>query len=102
MPLPFGANVLKTKGYHREHNFGHGHHHLAMTLLTLNVLAFLFHTVLHLVDAAYQRIRQQRSPRKDFFQDIQTLTKYLLFDSWPHRIDFMLDDSTPTTKDNTS
>ena len=27
-------NVLKTKGYHLEHNFGHGQHHLAMTLLT--------------------------------------------------------------------
>ena len=45
-------NVLKTKGYHLEHNFGHGQQHLSMTLLTLNVLAFLFHTVLHLVDAS--------------------------------------------------
>ena len=95
-------NVLKTKGYHLEHNFGHGHHHLAMTLLTLNVLAFLFHTVLHLVDTAYQRIRQQRGTRKGFFQDIQTLTKYLLFDSWQHLIDFMLDEATPTSKGNTS
>lgn len=95
-------NVLKTKGYHLEHNFGHGHHHLAMTLLTLNVLAFLFHTVLHLVDAAYQRIRQQRGTRKGFFQDIQTLTKYLLFDSWQHLIDFMLDEAIPTSKGNTS
>jgi hypothetical protein len=40
-------NVLKTKGYHLEHNFGHGKHHLASLLLTLNLLAFLFHTVLH-------------------------------------------------------
>jgi len=95
-------NVLKTKGYHLEHNFGHGQHHLAMTLVTLNTLAFLFHTVLHLVDASYQRIRQQRGTRKGFFQDIQTLTKYLLFDSWQHLIDFMLDDSTPATADNTS
>lgn len=39
-------NVLKTKGYHLEHNFGHGQHHLASCLLTLNLLAFLFHTVL--------------------------------------------------------
>jgi len=95
-------NVLKTKGYHLEHNFGHGHHHLAMTLLTLNLLAFLFHTVLHLVDGAYQRIRQQPGTRKGFFQDIQTLTKYLLLDSWQHLIDFMLDDSTPTPTGNTS
>ena len=45
-----GHNVLKTKGYHLEHNFGHGEEYLAAVLLTLNLLAFLFHTVLHLVD----------------------------------------------------
>ncbi len=43
-------NVLKTKGYHLEHNFGHGQQHLARFLLTLNLGAFLFHTVLDLVD----------------------------------------------------
>ncbi|PZU96898.1 MAG: hypothetical protein DCF32_15420 [Leptolyngbya sp.] len=73
-----------------------------MTLLTLNVLAFLFHTVLHLVEASYPRIRQQRGTRKGFFQDLQTLTKYLLFDSWQHLIDCMLDESTPATTGNTS
>ena len=46
-------NVLKTKGYHLEHNFGHGQEHLAVSLLPLNLLAFLFHTVLHLSDEAY-------------------------------------------------
>ncbi|MBA2749570.1 MAG: ISNCY family transposase [Tatlockia sp.] len=86
-------NVLKTKGYHLEHNFGHGQHHLASLLLTLNLLAFLFHTVLHLVDKPYQQIRLQRGTRKGFFQDILSLTKYLLFDSWQHLIDFMLSDS---------
>lgn len=95
-------NVLKTKGYHLEHNFGHGQQHLAMTLLTLNLLAFLWHTVLHLVDTAYQRIRRQRGTRKGFFQDIQTLTKYFLFESWQHLIDFMLDDSTSVSPSNTS
>jgi hypothetical protein len=94
-------NVLKTKGYHLEHSFGHGQVHLAMTLLTLNLLAFLFHMLLHLVDQSYQRIGQQRGTRKGFFQDILTLTKYLLFDSWQHLIDFMLDDSTPTITSNT-
>jgi hypothetical protein len=46
-------NVLKTKGYHLEHNFGHGQTHLAASLLSLNVLAFLFHTALHLTDHTY-------------------------------------------------
>ncbi len=88
-------HVLKTKGYHREHNFGHGQRHLAASLLTLNLLAFLFHTVLHLVDSSYQQIRQKRGTRKDFFQDILALTKYLWFESWPHLLDFMLSDSPP-------
>ena len=92
-------NVLKTKGYHLEHNFGHGQHHLPSLLLTLNLLAFLFHTILHLVDKSYQQIRLQRGTRKGFFQDILNLTKYLLFESWQHLIDFMLSQRTvfPTT-----
>jgi hypothetical protein len=95
-------NVLKTKGYHLEHSFGHGQNHLASFLLTLNLLAFLFHTVLALVDLSYQRIRQQRGTRKGFFQDILALTKYLLFESWQHLLDFMLDDSPGSPAKDTS
>lgn len=95
-------NVLKTKGYHLEHSFGHGQKHLAAFLLTLNLLAFLFHTVLQLVDKAYQQLRRHRGTRKGFFQDILALTKYLLFDSWQHLLDFMLDDSTVTQAQDTS
>ena len=43
-------NTLKTKGYHLEHNFGHGKQYLSNLLLTLNLLAFLFHTVLEIFD----------------------------------------------------
>lgn len=95
-------NVLKTKGYHLEHNFGHGKQHLAMLLLTLNLLAFLFHTVLHLVDLPYQQIRKQRGTRKGFFNDIQALTKYFWFESWQQLIAFMLSDSQPLTPSNSS
>ena len=38
-------NTLKTKGYHLEHNFGHGQQHLSSLLDAMNILAFLFHTV---------------------------------------------------------
>jgi hypothetical protein len=95
-------NVLKTKGYHLEHNFGHGQKHLSATLLTLNLLAFLFHTVLQMVDTAYQKIRQQRGTRNGFFQDILSLTKYLLFEGWQALINFMLADSPPKQRANSS
>ena len=67
-----------------------------------NLLAFLFHAVLALVDQSYQRIRRQRGTRKGFFQDILALTKYLLFESWQHLLDFMLDDSPGPPAHNTS
>jgi hypothetical protein len=95
-------NVLKTKGYHLEHNFGHGQKHLAACLLTLNLLAFLFHTVLHLTDTAYQQIRKKRGTRKGFFQDILSLTKYLLFDSWQSLLEFMFYGSLPIQAANSS
>jgi hypothetical protein len=85
-----GNNVLKNRGYHLEHNFGHGQHHLSTVLLTLNLLAFLYHTVLHLVDQRYQRLREHLAVRQTFFNDVQTLTRYLCFDSWDHLLDFML------------
>lgn len=95
-------NVLKTKGYHLEHNFGHGKNHLSSILVTLNLLAFLFHTVWHLVNNSYQQIRKRRGTRKTFFNDIRTLTTYLLFDSWQHLIEFMLSESAPWKAHNTS
>ena len=61
----------------------------------LNLLAFLFHTVLAFVDSRYQSARRQRGTRKGFFQDLVSLTKYLLFESWEHLLDFLLDEATP-------
>ena len=86
-------NTLKTKGYNLEHNFGHGEKHLSSTLLSLNLLAFLFHTVLQLIDSSYQEIRRKRGTRRGFFQDILSLTKYFIFKSWQHLIEFMLGDA---------
>ena len=83
-------NVLKTKGYHVEHNFGHGSQYLASFLLTLNLLAFLFHTVLELTDAKYRLLRQELAARQTFFNDVRTLTRYFCFDSWQHLLDFMI------------
>lgn len=83
-------NVLKTKGYHLEHNFGHGSQYLSSLLLSLNLLAFLFHTVLDLVDEKYRLIRQELHTRRRFFQDIETLLAYFVFPSWEALFAFML------------
>lgn len=83
-------NTLKTKGYHLEHNFGHGQRHLASCLATLNILALLFHTLLELFDAKYRLLRAHLPSRQTFFNDLRALTRYVCFDSWDHLLTFMI------------
>lgn len=83
-------NVLKTKGYHLEHNFGHGKKHLSALLLTFNLLAFLFHTALEMIDEKYKQIRDDLPTRKTFFDDVRALTRYICFDSWDALLTFMM------------
>ena len=80
----------QTKGYQLEHNFGHGKRYLAAFLLSLNLLAFLFHTVLEWSDAKYALLRQMLARRQTFFHDIQALMRYMVFDHWDHLMDFMI------------
>ena len=84
-------NTLKTKGYHLEHNFGHGKNHLSETLATLNILAFLFHTLMELCDKRYQLIRKTLPRRDMFFNDIKALTRYFCFEDWEHLMKTMLE-----------
>jgi hypothetical protein len=83
-------NVLKNRGYHLEHNFGHGKRHLSSLLLTMNLLAFGLHTFLELGDESYRLIRAQLGARRTFFQHLQALTTYWHFETWAGLMDFMM------------
>jgi len=83
-------NTLKTKGYHLEHNFGHGKKYLASLLATMNILAFLFHTMLEFMNKKYKLLRIALGARKRFFNDIRTLLIYLPFKSFDNLLDFMI------------
>lgn len=83
-------NTLKTKGYHLTHNFGHGKKYLSTLLASLNLLAFLCHTILEMMDTKYQLVRARLSSRKQFFHHMQALTCYLCFDSFDALLDFMM------------
>ena len=77
-------NTLKTKGYHLEHNFGHGQQNLSAVLATLNLLAFACHTVCDLASRAWRAARRELVTRKGFFHAVRALTSYLVFPSWDH------------------
>jgi hypothetical protein len=86
-------NTLKTKGYHFEHNYGHGRQYLSSVLASLIILAFLVHTVPEWMDDRYQLLR--RKLRQRVFSDIRTLTRCLCFESWETSMTFMLQSFKP-------
>jgi hypothetical protein len=77
-------NVLKTNGYNLEHSFGHGKKTLARVLVTLNLLAFAFHTAAYLGVLAWRTAVIARGPTYRFFEHLRTITAYVVFQDWPN------------------
>ena len=84
-------NVLKSNGYHLEHNFGHGQKTLASVLVTLNLLAFAFHTIAQLCVLAWRTAVAARGARYRFFEHLRTITAYIVFADWPHLLHAIAD-----------
>jgi hypothetical protein len=80
-------NVLKTTGYHLEHNFGHGKETLASVFVTLNLLAFAFHTAAYLAVMAWRAAVVARGATYRFFEHLRTITTYVVFQDWSHLLD---------------
>lgn len=93
-------NTLKTKGYHFEHNFGHGKQHLSNLFATLILLAFLAHTTLDWIDAPYRAVRDALPSRRTFFEHLRALIQYLPFDDWGHLMQFMTERLNPEPLDS--
>ena len=75
-------NLLKNNGYHMEHNFGHGKHGLTNVLLTLNLIAFAFHTACDVLCDLWQQARARISRRHRFFVTLNILNNYTFFENW--------------------
>jgi hypothetical protein len=75
-------NVLKTKGYNLEHNFGHGKENLAAVLATLNLLAFTFHTVAELTEELWHKALEIAGTRVGFFSKMREVAAMLVVASW--------------------
>ena len=85
-------NTLKNQGYHIEHNFGHGNHHLSMVFFILNLLAFYVHQILELTDRLYQTVRYTKfTSRKEFWNQLRCTFRILVFRSFEHMLAYILD-----------
>ena len=88
-------NVLKSNGYHLEHNFGHGKQNLAMMFATMNLLAFAIHTVCDCLEQIWIAARTAKRARKRFFEHIRTITAYLVFPDWQTLMQTLIDAKPP-------
>lgn len=82
-------NTLSTKGYNFKHNYGHGKKNLANFLATLNILAFLIHTLCLLLDEVFRKVYESLSSRRQFFQLLNGIITFMVFDSWDHLMELM-------------
>ena len=83
-------NILKTKGYHLEHNFGHGDKYLSQTLCSLNILTYLFHTIQEFVDEQYIYLRSLVGTRMEFFEELRAVSTYIVFKNFESMLAWMI------------
>ncbi len=88
-------NVLKSNGYHLEHNFGHGKQNLAMMFAAMNLLAFAIHTVCDCLEQIWVDARTAKRARTRFFEHIRTITAYLVFPDWQTLMQTLIDSKPP-------
>jgi hypothetical protein len=91
-------HTLKHGGYNLKHNYGHGKKFLASTLATLNILAFLFHSVFYLSNDTWRREFDNRKNRKIFFQEIDVLLKFIFFTSFADLLNLIDNARSPPVK----
>ena len=75
-------NTLKNRGYHFEHNYGHGKENLCSVMSSLMFLAFLIDQVKELCDKLYWQARRKKGPHYALFECIRALFDFLILDSW--------------------
>jgi hypothetical protein len=82
-------NVQKNHGYHLEHNYGHGAENLSAVFYYLNLIAYLIHLILEKGDRAFQKARSTVGSRQRFWEEMKTLMRRFLWESWGHLMEFV-------------
>jgi hypothetical protein len=75
-------NTLKNQGYNFEHNYGHGDENLCSVMTMLMMLAFLIDQVQQLCCRVYQKARQQSGRLSILFEEVRSLVRFVIFESW--------------------
>lgn len=95
-------NTLKNQGYHFEHNFGHGQHHLSVVFAVLMMLAFLVDQIQQLGDALFQAALSKAKRRCRLWEKVRALFATLDFQSMAEILQAIVYGYTVTVKIRTS
>jgi hypothetical protein len=74
-------NTLKNQGYHFEHNFGHGQHHLSVVFAQLMMLAFAVDQAQQLACQFFQAAWAEVGSKRLLWERLRSLFYELAFDS---------------------
>ena len=74
-------NTLKNQGYHFEHNFGHGQHHLSVVFAMLMLLAFAIDQAQQLACQLFQAAWEQAGSKRHLWERMRALFYELPFDA---------------------
>jgi hypothetical protein len=62
-------NTMKNRGYHLEHNFGHGKNNLVYNMIIFNILAYLLHITIELLDPKIAQFIKDHRLTIDLYSD---------------------------------
>lgn len=77
-----GFNNLKNRGYHIEHNYGHGKENLCFNNYVLNVLSFLIHMVCELKYELFRNCNNKLGKKSLIWQKVRDYVEVIVFDDW--------------------
>lgn len=84
-------DTLNTKGYHFEHKYVRGKHHVAAVLASLALVPLRAHAVREVCDCGSRVVREQLPSRRTYSERPRTVTLYSPFDSSEGRFNFVRD-----------
>jgi len=87
-------NVLKNQGYEYGRNYGHGKRHLASTLGSLTLLAFLIDQIQEQACRVYQAARQKLRTKRDLWRRMRSVMDMFYIDDWDTMLGLMIDPDT--------
>ena len=87
-------NVLKNRGYHFEHNYGHGKQYLSSTLAVLMMLSFLVDQIQEHSCRVFQQARESRRTKKTLWMQMRVMMTTFRIPDWQTYMALLIDPDT--------